>query len=101
MGPYATPEPLELDDLTRRELARLASSPHVPEPKVVRACVLLAFADGMKVAAVARRYQIHRTRVIRIVRQAQEMGVFTSLEERRGSMRWSRKSATSGDLVLA
>ena len=84
MGPYALPEPLEIDAPVRRKLAALASSPDIPEPKVVRACVLLAFAEGMKVAAVARRYQIHRTRVIRIVRQAQDMGILPSLEERRG-----------------
>lgn len=84
MESFALPAPLMLDEKTLQTLLQLASAQDTPDAKRVRAQVLLAFAGGVRISAIADQFQVHRTRAVRIIRQAQDMGILASLQERRG-----------------
>ncbi|MBP1626410.1 MAG: hypothetical protein H6Q00_885 [Holophagaceae bacterium] len=93
MGRHSMRSPLILSSETISHLMMVAFSPQEPEPKSVRARVILAYAGGARISTISRHLQLNRPRINRILDQAMGMGVLESLKERRGRGERNRMQA--------
>jgi len=93
MGRQSTRPPLILSHETSRYLMMVAFSPREPLPRVARAKVLLAYASGSGISVISKNFQMNRPRIARIIDQALRMGIYESLEERRGRRERDPRSA--------
>lgn len=73
--------PLELAPEVREELDRLSASRTQSRSRVERARMLLAYADGQKVSAIARQLRTNRPKVERCLSRALEFGVPAALKD--------------------
>lgn len=73
--------PLMLDEETRVTLEQISRSRTEPNHRVERAQMLLAYAAGESVSAVARSLQTNRPRVERCLNKALEMGSMAALKD--------------------
>lgn len=86
--PFTSSKPeLILDADARSTLETLSRSRTAPRGKVDRAMVLLGYADGETVSAIARERSMARSAVNRIVNRALEMGAVAALEDQARSGR--------------
>ena len=72
---------LAIDDDARLELHRISRSRTEPARRVERARMLLAYAAGETVSAIARSLNTTRPKVDRCVRRALEAGALTALDD--------------------
>lgn len=73
--------PLVLDEETRGTLKQISRSRTEPNNRVERARILLAYAAGETVSAVARSLRTNRPRVERCLNKALEMGAMAALKD--------------------
>jgi hypothetical protein len=73
--------PLSLSEEHRNELCGIQSSRSEPVHRVERAQILLAYADGESVSAIARTLQTNRPKVERCIDKALHLGVLASLRD--------------------
>jgi transposase len=85
---------LFLDAEKRTKLEAVAKSRTEGLARVERAKVLLSYADGMRVTALAKAFDTNRPKIERIVDRALEMGALASLDDRPGR---GRKSSITPD----
>lgn len=74
-------DPLVLSDAERAVLETIVRSRSEPMHRVERAKMLLGYAEGQSVSAIARQLRSNRQRVYRTVDKALEVGVFTALQD--------------------
>lgn len=72
---------LVLDARTRTELEALSRSRSAARGRVDRADVLLSYADGVSISAIARQSPVSRSAVDRIVSRALEIGALAALQD--------------------
>ncbi len=72
---------LQLAAPAREELDRIARSRTASAQRVERARILLRYADGESISAIARKLKTSRPRVYRCVDKALEVGVLTALSD--------------------
>lgn len=84
MGRNATRAKLVLDAEIRVKLESVAKSRTEGQARVERAKVLLAYADGERVTALANFFKTNRPKIERILDRALEMGAMASLDDRHG-----------------
>lgn len=70
---------LSLTDAEHAELSRLCRSRTVPAARVERAAMLLAYAAGDSISAIAKARETNRPKVERCVDKALQLGVMTAL----------------------
>lgn len=72
---------LVLSEELHQKLSTLASSRSEPVQRVERARILLAYAAGETISAIARRLGTHRPKIERCVDKALQVGPLTALED--------------------
>ncbi len=72
---------LEIDEDTHLELGRMSRSRTEAAHRVERAQMLLAYAGGETISAIARSLRTNRQKVDRCVRKALEVGALAALED--------------------
>lgn len=75
-------EPLVLEEQERFELERISRSRTEKVARVKRAQILVAYADGQAIAAIAVRSGVNRSTVERCIDRAFEVGVVKGLDDR-------------------
>lgn len=86
--PFVSSKPeLLLDAKTRSDLEALSRSRSAARGRVDRAVVLLSYADGAVISAIARERGMARSAVNRIVNRALEKGAWAALEDQARSGR--------------
>nr|WP_320134074.1 hypothetical protein [uncultured Holophaga sp.] len=83
MGRPSVRQPLILDPLTRDQLFEVVRRGG-SSSSLVRAKVLLDYADGLAVRQIMTRHGLNRPRALRFIDQALRLGPLSSLKERRG-----------------
>nr|WP_298166358.1 IS630 family transposase [uncultured Pseudomonas sp.] len=90
MGHNAKRAILVLDAQVRSTIEAVAKSRTEGLARVERAQVLLAYADGARVTALAKAFHTNRPKIERILDRALEMGAVASLDDRPGRGRKPR-----------
>jgi transposase len=92
-----------LDETMKGKLQALTSSRTEPAGRVQRAQMLLAYAEGESISAIARRLQTNRPKVERCVDKALQLGAWAALDDlpRRGRPRTVTPEARAWVLSLA
>ena len=70
---------LQLTEETRKQLQEIGNSRSEPIHRVERARMLLSYADGSSVSAIARHFKTNRPKVERCIDKALQMGAVSSL----------------------
>ena len=92
--PRGTRRPkLELTGDERQLLEAVSRARTVTVAKQERARVMLAFADGMGVASIAREFEMRQNKVIRCLEKASTLGTVQALDDRPGRGRKRRITA--------
>lgn len=92
--PRGTRRPkLQLTDDERHLLEAVSRSRTVAVAKQERARVIVAFADGMGVASIAREFEMRQNKVIRCLEKASTLGAVQALDDRPGRGRKRRITA--------
>jgi transposase len=92
---------LVLDAESRAKLETVAKSRTEGQARVERAKVLLAYADGGRVTALAKAFNTNRPKIERILDRALEMGAMASLDDRHGRGRKPRISPEARAWLLS
>jgi transposase len=80
--PFVSRRPvLVVSEEQRQNLTRLSRARNRPGHMVERAGILLAFADGQTVSAIARQFRTNRPKVERCINKALELGVQAALDD--------------------
>ena len=80
--PFVSRRPaLVLSKEQRESLTTMSRARSRPRHMVERAGILLAFADGQTVSAIARQFKTNRPKVERCINKALELGVQAALED--------------------
>jgi transposase len=89
----STKPPLILDEETRATLESFARSRSAARSRVDRALMLLAYADGQSISAIARDRSMSRSAVNRVVNRALEIGAASALDDQPRSGRPAKLTA--------
>jgi len=73
--------PLVLDDPARKRLAKISVARTEPDAHVDRAKMLLGYADGRTISAIARELRTNRAKVERCVNKALQFGWMAALKD--------------------
>lgn len=92
---------LVLDSENRSKLEAVAKSRTEGQARVERAKVLLAYADGARVTALATTFNTNRPKIERILDRALQMGAVASLDDRHGRGRKPRISPEARAWLLS
>jgi transposase len=80
--PFVSRRPvLVVSEEQRQNLTKLSRARNRPGHMVERAGILLAFADGQTVSAIARQFRTNRPKVERCINKALELGVQAALDD--------------------
>jgi transposase/DNA-binding MarR family transcriptional regulator len=82
--PMVSKRQLELESRVRVQLDEISRSRSEARQRVERARMLLAFAEGQNISAIARDLHTTRPRVLRTIDKAREAGAVAALEDFRG-----------------
>lgn len=83
----STKPPLILDPETQSSLEALSRSRSAARSRVDRAILLLAYAEGQSISAIARERSMSRSAVNRVVNRALEIGAVAALDDQSRSGR--------------
>lgn len=93
--------PLVISPDTRETLTALRRSRSEPTARVQRASILLAYADGETVSAIARQMRTNRPKVERCINRALQIGALPSLSDLPGRGKTATISPEAKAWVLA
>lgn len=93
--------PLVISPDTRETLSALRRSRSEPTARVQRASILLAYADGETVSAIARQMRTNRPKVERCINRALQIGALPSLSDLPGRGKTATISPEAKAWVLA
>ena len=93
--------PLKLSTEMREELSVLAQSRAAPRSRCERARMLLAYADGTTVSAIARTLNTNRLKVERCLNKAGQFGPHAALDDLAGRGRPATITAAARTWVVA
>jgi transposase len=92
---------LELDAITERELETMSRSRTAPRQRVERAAMMLRYARGQTVSAIARELRTNRPRVERLLSKALQLGPRAALTDLPGRGRPARLSEADRAWVVS